>query len=242
MKKSKLEPMNLLNRSDQESSFRIGMTLFDIVPGAQAKIIERWRASGKPKIREFAPYFKFLYSVELFFFLGLASDLISRDRPSNKVDLAYLYYLPFCKVFTSKDKLHERTAPLFMRANQTFVRSDELKADLAELDAYYCGLPDEIKRSGLHSFANNPPEDTSFLVSRLWDTHMPKWREWIETAKQITPEVQEVLRNLTEKVKRESKPGNPRERFTIGEANYLHMESQVRRRKGKWDIFGPDVK
>jgi hypothetical protein len=231
-----------IDRPDQESSFRFGMTLFDIAPDAQAKIIERWRGSRKPKIHEFAPYFKFLYSVELFFYLGLASDLISRDRPTNKVDLAYLYYLPFCRVFTSKDKLHERTVPLFMRANQTFVRSDELKADLANLDAHYSGLPDEIKRSGLHRFANNPPEDTSFLVTRLWDTYMPKWREWIEKAKEITPEMQEALRKLTEKVKRESKPGNPRERFAIGEANYLHMESQVRRRKGKWDIFGPNVK
>jgi len=231
-----------IDRPNQESSLQFGMALFNFPSDTQAKVIERWRASGKPKIREFAPYFKFLYSVELFFYFGLASDLISRDRPTNKVDLAYLYYLPFCRVFTSKDKLHERTVPLFMRANQTFVRSDELKADLAKLDAYYSGLPDEIKRSGLHRFANNPPEDTSFLVSRLWDAYMPKWREWIEKAKQITPEMQEVLRKLTEKVKRESKPNNPRERFTIGEANYLHMERKAVRKKGKWEIFGPDVK
>jgi hypothetical protein len=230
------------NRADQDGALRICMTLFNILPDAQAEIIERWRARGKPKIREFAPYFNFLCSVELFFYLALASDLISRDRPSNKVDLAYLYYLPFCKVFTSKDKLHERTVPLFMRANQTFVRSEELKADLAKLDAHYSCLPSEIKRSGLHRFAKNPPDDTSFLVTRLWDTYMPKWREWKQKEKQITPEIQEALRQLTEKVRSESKPGNPRERFTIGEANYVHMESKARSRKGKWEIFGPDVK
>ena len=106
----------------------------------------------------------------------LASDLISRDRPTNKVDLAYLYYLPFCRVFTSSDKLHERTVSLFMRDNQTFVRGDDLKADLAKLDAHYSALPDEVKASGLHRFASNPPDDTSFLVTRLWDLYMPKWR------------------------------------------------------------------
>jgi hypothetical protein len=47
---------------------------------------------------------------------------------------------------------------------------------------------------------------------------------------------------LTEKVKRESRPGNPNERLTIGEANYLYMESKALRKKGKWDRFGPDVK
>jgi hypothetical protein len=231
-----------IDRADQQAAFKIGMTLFNIVPEAQERIIERWRAAGKPKIFQFAPYFRFLYSVELFFYLGLASDLISRDRPTNKIDLAYLYYLPFCKVFTSKDKLHERTVPLFMRANQTFVRAEDLKADLAKLDAYYSTLPDEIKRSGLHRFANNPPEDTSFLVTRLWDKYMPTWRQWKEKEKEITPEMREALLQLTEKIKRESQPGNPRESFTIGEANYLHMESKARSRKGKWDVFGPDVK
>lgn len=230
-----------IDRPDQEGAFRIGMTLFSILPDAQREIIDRWRVHGKPAIRKFAPYFHFLYSVELFFYLGLASDLVSRDRPTNKIDLAYLYYLPFCKVFTSKDKLHERTVPLFMHANQTFIRSEALKAGLAKLDAHYSGLPDEVKRSGLHRFANNPPEDTSFLVTRFWDTYMPKWREWREKEKQITPEMQEALRRLTEKVKRESQPGNPRERVTIGEANYLHMESKARSRKGKWEIFGPDA-
>ncbi|HEY0702968.1 MAG TPA: hypothetical protein VGD60_09400 [Candidatus Acidoferrales bacterium] len=231
----------IIEAKDRESSLRLGMNLFGVLPEAQGKILERFRANGTPQISEFAPYFRFLYSVELFFYFGLASDLISRDRPSNKVDMAYLYYLPFCKIFTSKDWLHEQAVPLFMRSNQTFVRSDELKADLAKLDAFYSALPEKIKRSGLHRFAAHPPEDTSFLVTRLWDTYMTGWREWKEKQKEVSPELQEALRKLSEKVKRESQPGNPRESFTIGEANYLHMEGKARRRKGKWDIFGPDA-
>jgi len=109
------------------------MTLLNFLTGAREENIERWRANGGPKIRAFAPYFSFLYPFELFFYLGLASDLISPDRPTDKVDLAYLHYLPFCKVFTSKDKLHERPLFLFMRSNPTFVRSEDLKPDLAKL-------------------------------------------------------------------------------------------------------------
>lgn len=110
-----------------------------------------------------------------------------------------------------------------MRPNQTFVQAEELK--LAKLDAHYSTLPDEMKRSGLHRFANNPPEDTFFLT-RLWDKYQPGWREWKEK----------------EKVRRESQPSNPREKLTIGEANDIHMESKAMSRKGKWQVFGQDVK
>jgi hypothetical protein len=51
-----------------------------------------------------------------------------------------------------------------------------LEADLRKLDDLYSLLPDEVKNTGLHKFADCPPEDTSFLVPRLWDTHLPAWR------------------------------------------------------------------
>lgn len=57
--------------------------------------------------------------------------------------------------------------------------------------------------------------------------------------KQTTPDIEDVLRQLVEEVRRESRPGNPSEKFTIGEANYIHRESKAMRRKGKWPIFGP---
>jgi len=113
---------------------------------------------------------------------------------------------------------------------------------LAKLDAHYSSLPEEIKQSGIYRFANNPPDDISFLVTRLWDKYMPRWREWKEKEKQITPQMKEALRKLTERVKRESQPNNPRETFTMGEANYIQMESKVMRRKGKWQVIGLDVK
>lgn len=76
--------------------------------------MERWRANGSPPIVDFSPYTAHLLLVDLFFCIGLGADLIGRERPTNKIDIAYLYYLPFCMAFTSRDKLHERTAPLFL--------------------------------------------------------------------------------------------------------------------------------
>jgi hypothetical protein len=60
-------------------------------------VLERWRANGSPPITDFAPYSTaHLLLVDLFFCISLGADLIGRERPSNKIDIAYLYYLPFC--------------------------------------------------------------------------------------------------------------------------------------------------
>src|SRR5712692_675281 len=158
-----------IDSSEREPCLRLGMSILGVAPSRQELVVTRWQSVGKPPISEFAPYFRYLFSVELFFYLGIAADLISRVRPSNKVDLAYLYYLPFCKVFTSNDSLHERMVPVFLRANQTFVKGIELKADLAKLDQHYSRLPKDVTDRGLFHFAAYPPTDSSFLVTKLWD-------------------------------------------------------------------------
>lgn len=52
----------------------------------------------------------------------------------------------------------------------------EFKEDMKKLDAYYSNLPEEIKKEGLHSFADVPPDDMGFLTTRLWDQYLPRWR------------------------------------------------------------------
>ncbi|MCK5450798.1 MAG: hypothetical protein KAI70_03425, partial [Candidatus Omnitrophica bacterium] len=95
-----------LDGPDQEKTLIFGLSLLDLPQHLQIETIARWNFSEKPKIRQFAPYFTHIFSVDLFFYFAIASDLIGRGRPSHKIDLTYLYYLPFCMVFTSNDKLH----------------------------------------------------------------------------------------------------------------------------------------
>ena len=64
------------------------------------------------------------------FHIAIAAHLISPERPSNRTDIAYLFYLPFCMMFVSSDKLHRETANLFLRADQEFVWGLDLKDDL----------------------------------------------------------------------------------------------------------------
>jgi hypothetical protein len=136
--------------------------------------LSHWAAAGNPALGDFYPYFTHCLSVDLFFHVAVDRTLISPARASNKLDITYIYYLPFCQVFVSNDKLHKRSAPLFMNERQVYVHGQELKDDLGKLVVYYGERRDEIEREGLIRVASKPPADTSFLTRRLWDQVMRK--------------------------------------------------------------------
>ena len=130
-------------------------------------IFKRWETDGRPALPTFAPYAAYVMSVDLFFAVGIAADVIGRGRPTHKVDMSYLYYLPFCMVFASMDKLHAWTVPVFLGEDQEFVWGADLKADLKRLDAYFESLPDDVKAQGVMKFANHLPDDDTCLTRRL---------------------------------------------------------------------------
>jgi len=227
-----------IDRADQETCLLFGMSLLDVHEDGQKEALQRWRNAGKPPVRQFAPYFSYVFSIDLFFYLAIAADLISRVRPANKadnrVDIAYLYYLPFCMVFTSNDNLHERVVPLFLRDDQSFVKGEELKGDLRKLDNYYSALPEDVKRRSIYSFAAYPPIDGSFLVTRLWDKHLPAWMKRSAGEREVSPEEQKALVDLTERIEKESRSCDPNERLSIEETDYIQINGAVLRKKGKW--------
>jgi hypothetical protein len=107
------------------------LTVFAGMPPQLAHaVLERWAIAGYRPLVEHAPYAAHVLSVELFFQFALAASLISTDRASNRVDVAYLNYLPFCHAFVSSDRLHQRCAPLFLRDNQRFVWGPDLKVSV----------------------------------------------------------------------------------------------------------------
>src|SRR5712664_1058410 len=72
----------------------------------------------------------------------LPTQLLRNVKERHTVDLAYLYYLPFCSVFTSKDNFHMQIGPLFLDPEQSFVNGIDLKEDLKRLNALYSALPE----------------------------------------------------------------------------------------------------
>ena len=102
--------------------------------------MDAWIGQRRPALRERFPYFVFMLSIDLFFCLVLQTQLLSNIKESHQIDLAYLYYLPFCAVFTSKDNFHVDIVPLFLQPDQTFVNGRELKADMNKLVERYLAI------------------------------------------------------------------------------------------------------
>jgi hypothetical protein len=159
-------------------------------------ISRAWQSSGKRTLPEFAPYAAHVLSVEVFFQVALGAGLIGGERPSNRTDIAYLFYLPFCMVFVSSDKLHRNTAQLFMRNDQEFVWGIDLKPALRAINEHFLQLPEQEREQGISAFGHVPPDGN--LVTDLWDRFMGKgFRQ--EKPVEATPEGKaQLLKRLQE--------------------------------------------
>lgn len=133
---------------DPEWLLRFGLELLG-VPEATEWVVKDWIDRRRPALRQHVPYFVFMLTINIFFCLVLPTQLLRNVKASHHVDLAYLYYLPFCSVFTSKDNFHAQIVPLFLDPHQTFVHGIEFKEDLRKLNEYYSVMSPELLDTGL---------------------------------------------------------------------------------------------
>lgn len=227
--------------SSPYATLKLAFETLEIDERVQWKIIARWGRRGCPSLSSFAPYTAHIMSVDLFFNISIGADLISRQRPSNKIDIAYLYYLPFCMIFTSNDNLHERTAKCFLGTNQYFIKGEELKADLAKLDEHYSRFPDTVKERGVMSFASRPPHE-GFLVTTMWDYLMaPDWRRPTEISPESLKDTALVahINRLKEAAKQRNVPNVPY--FSAEDGDFMLVEKSIPVRMGKWRLVPPEA-
>ena len=210
---------------------RFALIATGMPPRMEGQIHERFQKAGCPSLNQFAPYAAHVLTVELFFHIALAADLISTQDANNRTDISYLCYLPFCMVFASSDKLHRRTAPLFLRHNQTFVWGPELKADLHRLVERYAALPQLEKDQGVMKFAPNPPDEEGWLVSKLWDSHLRPWRGGALRPKtELTPQLVEALQSLV------NAPATPTSEIEtdIKKIGMIRVERKIHKKRGQF--------
>jgi len=233
----------IIDNMDPEWLIGFGIQLLDVpdAPRAIPWVRADWASRRKPTIRQYLPYFTHLLSINIFFALIVQTQLLRDLKPSHQIDLAYLYYLPFCSVFTSKDRFHAQVAPLFMTDHQTFVNGIDLKDDLQKLDQHYSSLPDEVRKQGLWTFALVPPEDTRFLITRLWDKYLPLWRSHKEMPNLDTPEHQAKLVEEINKFADDSNPDViPHDEHDMSKLDHVTIKRSVLARKGKWRRFSEE--
>lgn len=208
---------------------------------------QRWEQAGKPRLDRFLPYTCHVFKVDLLFYLGIERGLISGERASNRADMAYLYYLPFTALFTSADKLHHRTVPVFLREGQTYLPASELKVALRELDAHYSELPSAVKELGVLAFASYPPHNVDNLVTRLWDEQMrPDWRKIAQQRESELgkPRDEAAEKTTLEEIKlriadAEALPPDATE--PEGGADYFITSRRVPAKKGKWRMVSQEI-
>jgi len=229
----------IIDYMDPEWLLRFGLDLLG-TPEATDWVINDWLSRRKPPLRDHVPYFVFLLTINIFFCLVLPTQLLRNVKASHNVDLAYLYYLPFCSVFTSKDNFHAQIVPLFLDSHQTFVHGNDFKDELKKLNEYYSAFPEDILKMGLMNFAATPPDDTTFLTTRLWDKYLPLWRAIKATPKAPRDPVadKKLIEELNEMSDSpELKAHNERD---IDKIDYVTVIKNVRVRKGKWRRFSEE--
>ena len=182
-----------------------------------------------------------MLSINIFFCLVLPTELLRNVKPSHQVDLAYLYYLPFCKVFTSKDRFHAQIVPLFLDPSQTFVNGEDLKTDLKKLDEHYSALPESELRKGLMGFATYPPDETEFLTTRLWDKYLPRWREKVSYMESDNPDYQKKTLEMVNSFGDQAPGVHPHDEHDVDKLDHMTVKRMVYPKKGKWLRFSQDV-
>jgi len=229
----------IIDNMDPEWLIRFGVNLLG-APEASEYVVNTWVQKRRPSLRDHLPYFVFMLTINIFFCLVLPTQLLSNVKPSHKVDLAYLYYLPFCSVFTSKDNFHAGIVPLFLSSEQTFVNGRELKEDLKRLVAHYEALPEDVLKTGLIHFAAYPPDDTGFLITRLWHKYLPGWRAARDMPKPVRDPEEE--KRIVEEINRQtdSPELRPSDEQDIDKMDYATIRRMVHPQKGRWLRFSEE--
>ncbi len=230
----------IIDSFDQQLLLRFGLATLAFTSEAVRWILNRWQTDGQRNIRDYLPYFTHVLSINIFFAVALQGKLLKKVKPSHQIDLAYLYYLPFCTVFTSRDNFHVQVAPLFMDSFQTFVHGDDLRKDLARLDEMYKALPNEEQEKGLIGFAATPPEDCSFLTTRLWDKYLPKWREPHPKPEALSPQILEALDQMHKRFTGAAPTGAHNER-DVSKLDFVTMSKKVSLGKGSYLRYSKDT-
>jgi len=138
-------------------------------------ILLKWKTRHNLLLKDFAPYASYCLRVLLVLLIATRVGHV-RWQPTNLLDVQYMYYLPFCMVFSSNDSLHKSLAPLIMREDQSFVGGEDLKADLRRLAAERDRLT-ETERSMLSwALGSHPPPAKDSIVYELWKRHLRPWK------------------------------------------------------------------
>ena len=187
-------------------------------------VFQRWEHEGKPPIDVFAPYASFCLRINIFFKIGLVFNLIG-TRSTNQFDLEYLYYLPFCMAFVSRDKFHKEVTHFFLddQRDQSFIDGDILKADLGALATERNSLDPGARQEWNRTYHMVPPDREGSIVLEMWKKYMD-----YEKAKKSKPFIPTRDTDKANELGFSLNATPTEERFGVDEANYVIRKTNIR--------------
>ena len=136
------------------------------------KMIENWKRNNRTTLYNSAPYsYMFCRIVYVFYFLNLSGVIQTNKNNKNHIDICYLYYLPFVSVFTSGDGFFKRISPFFLRDDQVFVDTKDLKQDLKNIIDFFNKQNEEEKKRFNGEYGIYPPSIEGSITADLWKKH-----------------------------------------------------------------------
>jgi hypothetical protein len=204
-------------------------------------IVNRWMNMKCPPLSSFAPYASYFLEVELFLLLAINKKLISAERKSNKIDISYLFYLPFCMAFVSTDKLHKKCAPLFLRKDQQFIWGSEMKESLRRTNEHFKTYPLNIREQGLNVIAPAPPVCFESEITRLYDLHCGN--DWRNITSAIRFPRNHGEKDIVEYVNSKKKllDISLDEINNLGEPSSITIERRISKGRGSWYQLPNDI-
>ena len=218
----------LCNQCDQIQLLFTMLSGIKADPVISSKIFYRWESGEYKNVKDFAPYFYYVLKIEAVFRYGLAYNLIG-TRQTNLIDCQYLYYLPFCNIFTSRDVFHRDLAPKFLAKDQVFINGEELKADLSNIFNLLEKEDPNLKLDWGTRFEVQPPENEDSFTYRMWKKFLPNWTPtWFYKKSEYPKTDEKTTADLNAKFDSfEELEADPLEKFSDEETDFLMYKREI---------------
>lgn len=156
------------------------------------------------------PYSTHLLRVYMAYACSLARGFAG-PRPTDRVDLQYLFFAPFCQVFTSSDRFH-RTFWSAVTSSAIFVWGPDLKRDLAKRADLRTSMTREDWKQHRRSYGLHPVPIPDSVVSDVWNRQMGSPRPYdpdqqARTINDLPPHVREQIAKMTDALRKGQSEG-----------------------------------
>ncbi len=141
---------------------------FNIPISYKTSSMRIWQNKGRPPLNIYCPYALHCFSVAVTLIIGISKNIFS-SRSSNIIDVEYIYYLPFCNVFATRDNFQLHIAKLFARDDQFIIAGDDLKNDLQMIIGYFSSFSQKDRADYKKYRGNHPPLILNSFTKDIWD-------------------------------------------------------------------------